>query len=217
MRIVLVGATGLVGSKLLPLIRNHDLLVLTRRPTGTGVAERIAAAVEWPRLLSGTSIDAAVSTLGATWKMAGSWAEFERVDRTAVVEFARAARDGGASQLVSVSSVGADPDSNNRYLALKGRTEADLAGIGFARLDLLRPGLLRGERGSDRPFLERFGIAISPVTNLLLRGRRDRFAAIDAADVACAIAALLKQREPGVFVHHNREIKGWVRGGTKTE
>lgn len=128
MRIVLVGATGLVGSKLLPLIRNHDLLVLTRRPTGTGVAERIAAAVEWPRLLSGTSIDAAVSTLGATWKMAGSWAEFERVDRTAVVEFARAARDGGASQLVSVSSVGADPDSNNRYLALTGRTEADLAG-----------------------------------------------------------------------------------------
>jgi uncharacterized protein YbjT (DUF2867 family) len=216
MRIALIGATGLVGSHLLPLIRNHDLLVLTRRPTGTGVAEQVAPAVEWPRLLGGNSIDAAVSTLGTTWKKAGSWAEFERVDRMAVVEFARAVRDCGASQLVCVSSVGADPYSNNGYLALKGRTEADLAGMGFDRLDLLRPGLLRGERGSDRRFLERFGIAVSPVTNLFLRGRRDKFAAIDAAEVACSIAALLDHQEPGVFVHHNREIWQLARGATES-
>jgi len=162
MRIALIGATDLVGSKLLPLVRNHDLLVLTRRPTGTGVAEQVAPAAEWPRLMSGNTIDAAVSTLGTTWKKAGSWAQFESVDRVAVVEFARAARDCGASQFVCVSSVGADPDSNNGYLALKGRTERDLAGISFDRLDLLRPGLLRGERGSDRRFLERLGIAMSP-------------------------------------------------------
>ena len=51
-------------------------------------------------------------------------------------------------------------------------------------LDLLRPGLLRGPRGGDRRRGERLAIALSPLTDLLLRGRYDRFAAIDAADVA---------------------------------
>jgi hypothetical protein len=35
----------------------------------------------------------------------------------------------------------------------------------------------------------------------------DRFAAIDAAEVAAAIAASLGGDAPGMFVHHNREIR----------
>jgi uncharacterized protein YbjT (DUF2867 family) len=207
MRIALIGATGLVGSHLVPLIRNHELLVLTRRPTGTDVPELIGPAEAWPRLLSGRRVDAAVSTLGTTWKKAGSWSEFEKVDRTTVVDFGRAARACGASHFVSVSSVGADASSTSGYLALKAHTEADLAAIGFDRLDLLRPGLLRGKRGSDRRFLERLGIAMSPLTNLILRGGLDKFAAIDAADVARAIATLLGEDGRGVFFHHNNEIR----------
>ena len=53
---------------------------------------------------------------------------------------------------------------------------------------------------------ERIGSAISPVANLLLRGRLDRFAAIDAERVAAGIAALVGAKGNGRRVHFNREI-----------
>lgn len=34
MRITFIGATGLIGSTLVPKVEAHDLLVLTRRSTG---------------------------------------------------------------------------------------------------------------------------------------------------------------------------------------
>ena len=86
--------------------------------------------------------------------------------------------------MVTVSSVGADPGSGNFYLRIKGEMESALEALGFERLDILRPGLLRGPRGGDRRPGERIGIALSPLVNLVLRGRLDRFAAIDADVVA---------------------------------
>ena len=214
MRIALIGATGLVGSRLAPLLGGHDVVLLTRRPTGlSGVTELIGAAHEWPAMLAGQKLDAAVSALGSTWRKSGSWEAFERVDRHAVVGFAKAALAAGARQMVLVSSVGADAQSASGYLAIKGRAEDDLAKLGFDRLDVLRPGLLRGPRGGDRRLKERLGIALSPLVNLFLRGAADRFAAIDAADVAKAIAALLGRPEPGTFIHHNRELRRLVRSG----
>ena len=109
--------------------------------------------------------------------------------------------------MVLVSSVGADANSMSEYLALKARVEDDLSRLGFERLDIVRPGLLRGPRGGDRRLKERLGIVLSPITNLFLRGSKERFAAIDAAVVAKAIAALLGEPKPGIFIHHNREIR----------
>ena len=214
MRVALIGATGLVGSRLVPLLRDHDLVLLTRRPTAfNGVTELIGEAHEWPAMLAGQKLDAAVSALGSTWRKAGSWQAFERVDRHAVVDFAMAALAAGARQMVLVSSVGADAHSASGYLALKGRAEDDLAKLGFKRLDVLRPGLLRGPRGGDRRLKERASIAVSPLTNLFLRGAADRFAAIDAAQVAKAIAALLGNTDPGTYIHHNRDLRRLVRSG----
>lgn len=205
MRVAVIGATGLVGSLLVPRLRDHQALLLTRRPTGfAGVTERVGPADGWPAMLAGERLDSAVSAIGSTWRKAGSWAAFEAVDRHAVVAFAKAALDAGARQFVSVSSVGADPHSRSEYLALKGRADADLEALGFDRLDLLRPGLLRGPRGSDRRLKERLAIALSPIANLFVP---ERFAAIDAVLVAKAVAMLLGASESGTFVHENGEIR----------
>jgi hypothetical protein len=84
--------------------------------------------------------------------------------------------------------------------------EKALTDLGFDRLDILRPGLLRGERGVERRPGERLGILLSPFVNLVLRGRLDRYAAIDADLVAKAIAALAGLDERGTYIHHNRDI-----------
>ena len=113
--------------------------------------------------------------------------------------------------MVTISSVGADADSRNFYLRLKGEVDEALGRIGFDRLDILRPGLLRGPRGKDRRLGERLGILVSPLVNLMLRGRLGDYAAIDAAAVAAAAVALLDDREPGIFVHHNRDLHRLAR------
>jgi uncharacterized protein YbjT (DUF2867 family) len=109
--------------------------------------------------------------------------------------------------MVAISSVGADAGSRNFYLRTKGEMEQALEALGFTRLDILQPGLLRGDRtGEVRP-AERLGILLSPLMNILLRGRLDRYAAIDADIVAAAAASALRQPLRGFDRHDNRAIR----------
>ena len=207
MRTALIGATGLIGHQLWPLLQERgELLVLGRRPSGAS-REKLGEMKRWSGLLAGEQVDVAVSTLGTTWKKTGSWERFAAVDRDAVLAFARAARGAGARQFVTVSSVGADPASRNRYLRLKGEIEDAMADVGFERLDIVRPGLLIGERPDDRRLAERLGILASPLVNALLRGSWERYRGIEAALVAKAITRLAGRNEPGHFVYTNRELK----------
>lgn len=207
MRIALIGATGLIGRNLWPLLAaEDDLLTISRRPSGAP-HELIGPMETWPVLLEGRQIDVAISTLGTTRKKAGSWEAFTAVDYHAVLAFAHAAKHAGARQMIMISSVGADAGSKNMYLALKGRVERDVAAVGFERLDLFRPGLLVGDRGAERRTLERLGMLISPLANLLFRGRLDRYAAIEAELVAQAIATVSGAPGSGKHVHFNRAIK----------
>jgi uncharacterized protein YbjT (DUF2867 family) len=168
--------------------------------------EHVAPPAEWPAIVGSLVPEAAFSALGTTMRQAGSQAAFRAVDLDMVAAFAGAAAAAGARRMVTVSSVGADPGSANFYLRIKGEMESALEGLGFERLDILRPGLLRGPRGGDRRVGERIGIALSPVVNLALRGRLERFAAIDADVVAAAAARALRQGAAGVFRHENRSL-----------
>jgi uncharacterized protein YbjT (DUF2867 family) len=212
MRIAMIGATGLIGRQLWPLLEaRHDLLVLSRRPSGAA-REKVAPIEQWPALVAGERLDVAVSTLGTTWKKTGTWEKFASVDRDAVLDFAQAAHSAGARHFLAVSSSGAEPASRNGYLRLKGEVEEALWLIGFDRLDILRPGLLLGDRQNDRRFLERLGILMDPLSRLFLRGSWDRYAGIDAGLVGRAIATLAERQEPGLFRHHNREIRALATG-----
>lgn len=211
MRIAMIGATGLVGSHLWPLLEaRHELLVLGRREI-RAASEKLGPMEQWPSMLAGERVDVAVSTLGTTRKQAGSWSAFEAVDRHAVLAFAEAARQAGARHFLLVSSVGADPASRNSYLRLKGEVEEAVAALGFARVDAVRPGLLLGQR-AERRLAEGVGQALAPLLAPLLRGKLDRYAAIEATAVAEALAALTERDEPGRFQHHNREIRVLPKG-----
>jgi uncharacterized protein YbjT (DUF2867 family) len=216
-QLLLIGGTGLVGRLAATrlLAGGAEVHALLRRAAGRsapGWHEHVAPPAEWPALARAIGGDVAVSALGTTARAAGSDEAQRAVDFDMVLAFAAAAREGGARHMIAVSSVGADPRSRLFYPRLKGEMEEALAMVAFDRLDIVRPGLLRGERGPDRRLKERTAILVSPVVNLFLRGRLDRFAAIDAAIVAEAIAALARRREPGRFVHHNRDLGRLARG-----
>lgn len=216
MPIAMIGGTGLVGGLAAErlLAAGHEVDALLRRPSGRsqpGWRVHVAPPEDWPAIVAALRPETAISALGTTMRKAGSQAAFRAVDHDMVLAFAAAARAAGARRMLAVSSVGADPGARNFYLRLKGEVEEKLAILGFERLDLFRPGLLRGPRRGDRRPGERLGIMISPVLNLLLRGPLDRYAAIDATLVADAMAAVLDEHAGGVFRHHNRGIEALAR------
>ena len=215
MRIVMTGASGLVGGLTLPKLRGHDLTLVGRHALPAvppSVTERVGAMAEWPGLVAQSPCDVAICGLGTTIRVAGSQDAFAAVDRDAVIDFAKAAKTAGARPFLMVSSVGASAAARNFYLKTKGEAEAGVKALGFDRVDIFRPGLLRGDRqGPKRPG-EAIMMAISPITDLLTPHVFDQYRSIAAASVAGAITACLGKPEGGIHVHENRDILGLCAG-----
>jgi uncharacterized protein YbjT (DUF2867 family) len=122
------------------------------------------------------------------------------VDQELVLACARWGVESGARQLIAVSSVGADPHARGLYLRVKGEVDAALGKAGYPRLDILRPGLLRGRR-AERRLLEGLAQIAAPLIDPLLRGDLARYRSIRAARLADAILALAQEKAQGRFVH----------------
>jgi len=219
LRIALVGATGLVGREAIALSVGREdvrLTGLARRevplPRGARMEMFVAEPGRWGEVLEAVRPSALICALGTTWRKAGQDEDaFRAVDRDLVLETARAAREHGVERMVAISSAGASLAARAFYLRVKGEMERDLAKVGFRRLDLLRPGLLRGPRDGDRRRAERIGIALSPVTDLLLHGGWRGYRSIPARTVAEAALALAMRRAGGRFQHDNDAIRRAAR------
>lgn len=212
-RVLLAGATGLVGTCVMRAAGEHPtlhLVALTRRespiPRGIRMEMMIAEPARWPEAVATIAPDSVICALGTTRRKAGSEAAFRSVDHDLVLDLAVAAREAGAGNFVLVSSAGADPMSKASYLRVKGEVEAALARLRFRRLDILRPGLLRGQRSNDRRRLERLAILASPLSDLLLHGDKRRYRSIEARSVAAAALQLSREKAAGRFMHDNGAI-----------
>lgn len=213
-RIALVGASGLIGRAFMDLAaRRADvrLVAIARRevplPPGARMELFVAEPNRWGEVFEAIRPAVLVCALGTTWRKSGrDEAAFRAVDHDLVLATANAAHAHGVERMIAVSSVGADTKSRNFYLRTKGDAERDLAKVGFKRLDLFQPGLLRGSRSGDRRLLERIGIMASPLTDLFLRGNARQYRSISAHTVAEAALALALRKAAGRFKHDNDAI-----------
>ncbi|MDY0021336.1 hypothetical protein [Arenimonas caeni] len=214
--VLLAGATGLVGSRVLArwldAADGPVVIAPVRRPLAIThprlkplVGQWDAAAVQSALAAAGVPLEAYACCLGTTIRQAGSREAFLAVDRDLVLALAEIAHGLGARQALLVSSVGASAQSGNFYLRVKGEAERGLAALGFERVDCLRPGLLLGER-SERRRAEGWGQRLAPFTNPLLVGPLRRYRAIRADTVAAAMASLAGRGPAGRFIHEYDEL-----------
>jgi uncharacterized protein YbjT (DUF2867 family) len=199
MTILLAGATGLVGSRVLALL--PDVIPVGRRATGRA-GEVVADFAALPPL---PPAEVAICALGTTIRAAGSQAAFRAVDHDAVLAFARAAQAAGVTRFIVVTAVGADAGSSVFYSRVKGEVELALSAMGFARLDIVQPGLIIGPRAERRP-VEAFLQVVTPMFNPLLGGGLAKYGSVRAEVIAAAIVRLSDRVVPGRFVHQNRAL-----------
>ena len=212
-RILLVGATGLIGRTIIarsPDLADITLQGLARReipfPAGVRMELVLAEGEEWPGIITQLEPDAVISALGTTRKKAGSKSAFREIDHDLVVEVGKAAKAAGVRNFVQVSSVGADPFSRNSYLQVKGEAEKGLRALKLRRLDILRPGLLRGQRQNDPRPMEKLGQIAAPLGDLFLHGSKEKYRSIKAEDIADAAIACTGQKAGGQFVHEHASL-----------
>ena len=212
-KILIVGATGLIGGlltrKLVEQGVDKNLHLLLRRPYREDVGKtkiHVQLQENWPATIARIKPDIVISCLGSTMKKAGSKAEFAAVDRDLVGAVAAAAKAAGAKQFIAISSTMADSSASSFYLRIKGEAEDLLRARKFDRLDIIRPGLLRGERVGDSRLAESLAIAASPIMDMFLQGKFRRYRSILASDIAAAIVALIEENAPGEYVHENDAV-----------
>lgn len=213
-RIALVaGGTGLVGSRLVPLLLAapdyRRVVCIGRRKLPIrhpGLEQR---RVDFDSLANSSladSVDDVFCCLGTTMRAAGSRETFRRVDHDYVLAMACAALVLGAGCFVLVSAVGANRLSRNFYLRVKGQTEAALDELGYRRLVILRPGLLLGARKERRPG-ERFAALLAPLLGPLLLGPLSRYRGISADRVAAAMLGAAQAGSDGHRILYNADIE----------
>ena len=145
--------------------------------------------------------------------------DFQGLHVTGAENVARAAAAAGASSLVQISAIGADPESPSRYGSSKGEGE-EAARAAFPGATIMRPSIVFGREDN---FVNRFaGMArLLPVLPVV-RGEA-RFQPVYAADVGRAITAAAldpvthagKTYElGGPEVISMRELNEWINRAT---
>ena len=218
-RLCLVGATGLTGRSLIEqAVSRSDVRIVgiarreMRLPAGARMELLLADTPGWADAIAASNASVFVCALGTTRRKAGGEeAAFRAVDYDLVVDCAQAARRAGIDHAIVVSSVGADLASRHLYFRVKGEMEQALARLGFRRLDILRPSLLRGPRARDLRMAELLASLASPVVDLMLRGPRRRFRSIRSETLARAIFALAQEKAGGRFIHEHDALHYAIR------
>ncbi|QWL62286.1 NAD(P)H-binding protein [Aeromonas jandaei] len=192
-RILIAGASGLIGRELIKqLPAEHELTLLCRKP---GKEAHHWLPVDFDDLASVTlprPVDIAFCALGTTRKDAGSAEAFRRVDLDYVIAFAELALRHGCQRLIVVSSMGASARSPALYPRTKGEMEQALLAQSWPRLAIVRPAMLLGDRQPPRRSEQIFQ-AIYPLFRPLLVGKLARWRAIEASQVAHAMITLSRQ------------------------
>jgi uncharacterized protein YbjT (DUF2867 family) len=206
-KVLLAGATGLVGRELLSLLQHEtrisEVRVLTRRlPQKPKVSSKFHILItDYSDLEENPDwfdVNCVFCALGTTMRKAGSKKAFREVDYEYPLRIAKLARAAGAKTFALVSAVGADTRSMFFYNRVKGEIEEAIAALQFPNFIIARPSLLLGDRRESRP-AERFAKFLAPLAP-------PRYKPVHVRQVAHSLleTALM---EPGKTVLENEQLR----------
>jgi uncharacterized protein YbjT (DUF2867 family) len=207
----IIGATGLIGNHLLQLLIEDPSIekinVIVRKPLSVEspkITLRVidfSDTVSFKKALSGS--DVVFCAIGTTMKkVKGDKQAYYKIDYDIPVNAALFCKELGGSAFLLVSAIGANSQSSNFYLKLKGEVENKIGSLGIESVYFFRPSILTGKRKEFR-FGERLGIAVMSAISFLLPSA---YKPIKAATVARAMLRAAKKPSPGSNIWHYKEM-----------
>ena len=212
---LLVGASGLVGSRCLKLLlaraEYQMVTALVRRRLDIEHPKLVQQVVDFEHLEERSGLfkaDDVYCCLGTTMKKAGSKEAFSRVDHDYPLEVAQLAVRQGARQFLLVSAQGAGSGARYFYYRVKGRVEEALGKLPFAALHIFRPTLITGRRQEFR-ISELLISALSLILRPLTIGPLRRYRPINAGVIAEAMVEVALENRNGINLLESQQIQGY--------
>ncbi|TGE07804.1 NAD-dependent epimerase/dehydratase family protein [Hymenobacter fodinae] len=209
---LIAGASGLVGSQLLPLLLASDryarVIAVGRRPlpiVHPKLEQRIFDLEQLEEHRLQLIADDVYCCLGTTLRQAGSKEAFYRVDFLYVVKLAALTAANFAAQFMLVSAMGADASSRFYYNRVKGEMEEAVREAPFRAIHIFRPSLLLGQRAEKR-LGEQIGAVLLRALRPVLVGPLRPYRAIEANTVARAMLSAAQDEGGGIRVHSSEAI-----------
>ncbi len=213
--VIVLGATGAVGGEavrgLLELGCVERVTTLNRRPI-VGLSDQrvtqhtvdVLDPATYRALIPGHQ--AAICTLGVGQPSKMTREEFLRVDKDAVLAFAKACKAGGVEHFELLGAVGANARSRAFYLRVKGELEEGLRALNFRRLSLFRPSMILTPQ--NRYGLQQgITLAVWPLLRPALLGPLRKLRGVRVERLGRAMARNLLTTGEGVEVLHWDEFE----------
>jgi uncharacterized protein YbjT (DUF2867 family) len=168
MHVLVTGATGFVGSHLVPALRGagHDVRVLVRNPTEYDPPEGVTVA--GGDLLEPGSFEHALEDIDAAYYLVhsmGAGSDYAERDRRAATNFRVAADDAGLDRLVYLGALGEEEKMQSEHLRSRREVERVLA-AGTYDLTTLRAAIVIGTGSASfrliRGLTERLPVMVTP-------------------------------------------------------
>ena len=208
--ILLVGASGLVGSNILEHLENGDskiTLLLRRRLEDKAHLKQIIT--EFNNIYNLDEIQAVdevyiaigkrLSLVELLYLKKSKRKEFELVDFDYIRNIALFAKKLGAKSLGLISAVGANENSRNIYLSVKGKIEKEIISMDFEKIVIAQPGHLLGKRQQeDSKFLIYVFEKITNILGYIMIGPLKKFRNIDASLVAKTLISKMGDDHRGI-------------------
>ena len=193
MKILVLGATGLIGGHVLRALRAGGCTVIgasRRRPADEcpeGWIEmdfgRMDNEGAWLPVLAG--VDAVVNCVGIIREAHAG--DFDRLHRAAPVALFAACQRIGVRRVVQMSALGSHPDAATGYWRSKGAADADLLARPL-RATVVRPSLVYGEDGASSVM---FRILATLPLLMLPKAHEARVQAMHVDDLAAVVLKLV--------------------------
>lgn len=206
--VIMIGATGAVGGHVVQALIDMPsvarITLLGRRAWDGPASAKITAHIvdvldptSYTAHLAGHTVG--ISTLGVGQPSKMSKADFVRIDKDAVLDFATACKHAGVQHFSMLSSVGVGAESRSFFLRTKGELEAGVSALGFARVSLIHPSMILTPTN-------RYGVSqavtlkLWPLLKPVLCGRARKLRGIPVARLGAGIAHDLDASQTGVQV-----------------
>jgi len=210
---VVIGARGLIGSKLLNILwqwsEYNEIVSLGRKKVNLKNKKLLQYIVDLDNiedhedLITGRVV---FCCLSANPDSGRALKDQKTIDHDYPIKLAEIARRNNVEQFHLISTIGANKNSTNDYLKMKGEVEEAIKAIGLDCLHIYQPSVLTGHK-EGRPLAEQFTIGVMNIVNPLLFGPLKKYRSIPAFSVAMTMYKESLKNKEGVFIHTSDKIK----------
>ena len=194
--IIIMGATGAVGGatlrELLQSTIINKITLLGRRDIedlNYGNIAQLRADIFKPSSYAKhvANHEIAICTLGVGEPSKINKEEFVKIDKIAVLDFAKVCKQSGVQHFQLLSSVGINHQSSNFFLKTKGELVEELKKLNFERLSIFQPSMIITPT-NRYGFNQALVLTFWPIIDKLFWGGLKKFKGIKVEDLGKAIA-----------------------------